>query len=133
MQPTLAIHQHSVNLYGSRVHSHLTPLITRTSQIIALCITPGAVYFCVAKSFTPRYSYSIDVRVCVDGGGGRAEQVPVPTDGIKPVGTFPNTWTRGQFRVSPKPKSTSSAMIATGATGRVDSAINKIAVIVDLV
>ena len=71
--------------------------------------------------------------VCVDGGGGRAEQVPVPTDGIKPVGTFPNTWTRGQFRVSPKPKSTSSAMIATGATGRVDTAINKIAVIVDLV
>ena len=61
--------------------------------------------------------------VCVDGGGGRAEQVPVPTDGIKPVGTFPNTWTRGQFRVSPKSKSTSSAMIATGATGRVDTAV----------
>ena len=71
--------------------------------------------------------------VCVDGGGGRAEQVPVPTDGIKPVGTFPHTWTRGQFRVSPKSISTRSCMIATGATGRVDTVINTIAVIVDLV
>ena len=86
-------------------------------------------YFCVAKSFTTRSSYSIDVRVCVDGGGGRAEQVPVPTDGIKPVGTFPHTWTRGQFRVSPKSISTSSCVIATGATGRVDTIINTIALI----
>ena len=50
----------------------------------------------------------------------------------KPVGTFPNTWTRGQFRVSLKPTSTRSCIIATGATGRVEPAINTIAVIVNL-